>query len=216
VLVHSSRKKKQGQEQDENKPDPSWPTHSQMGNPYPDGLEPVVIKYGIPGIPMERCSTRPLVEAEIPRPGGIVADYLYVEPDPQWPRLKLRLAPRGKHETDEHYTSYQRHTEQFTCAHAIYLGLCQMLCTHLGNPVTCTEGPCRRNGVCAGIRDQDRFDIPLVLFPPCVSLDREIIETYRQELIAEIKRVVARGNEPGEGRRARGGPAAENRQRCGP
>ena len=171
------------------------PTHSQMGNPYPGGLEPVAIKYGIPGIPMERCSTRPLVEAEVPRPGGIVADYLYVEPDPRWPRLKLRLAPRGKRETDEQYEAYRRNIEEFTCSHAVYLGFCQELCTLLGSHHACAEGPCRRTGACAGIRDQDRFDIPLVLFPPCVPLDREIIETYRREIVAEIRRLVAKENE---------------------
>jgi hypothetical protein len=32
-----------------------------------------------------------------------------------------------------------------------------------------------------------------VLFPPCVPLDREIIETYRAEIVAELKRIVARG-----------------------
>ena len=37
--------------------------------------------------------------------------------------------------------------------------------------------------------------MPLVLFSPCVPLDREIIETYRQEIIAELKRVVARGED---------------------
>lgn len=41
------------------------------------------------------------------------------------------------------------------------------------------------------IRDQNRFGIPLVLFPPCVPLDLEIIETYREEVVAELKRVAA-------------------------
>jgi hypothetical protein len=162
-----------------------------MGNPYPKGLEPSIIKYEPPDKP--NWWPQPLVEEEIVPPDGVVADYLYVEPYPQCPRLKLRLAPRGKHETDEQYASYQRDIEQFTCNHSLYLGLCQMLCAHLGNHLTCAEGPCRRNGACAGIRDQDRYDIPLVLFPPCVPLDLEIIETYRQEIIAEPKRIVARG-----------------------
>ena len=132
---------------------------------------------------------RPLVEEEIEPPGDGNADYLYVEPDPKWPRLRLRLAPRGQRETDEQYASYRRDIEQFTCDHALDRGLCQLLCTHLGNHLKCQEGPCRRNGACAGVRDQDRFGIPLVLFPPCVPLDREIIETYRQEIIAELRRV---------------------------
>jgi hypothetical protein len=171
------------------------PTHSQMGNPYPPGLEPAILQYGMPGVPMECCSMRPLVEAEIAPPGGIVADYLYIEPDPQWPRLRLRLAPRGKRQTDAQYEAYRRGIEAFTCTHSIILGLCQELCTLVGNHLTCKEGPCRRSGCCSAIRDQDRFDIPLVLFPPCVPLDLEIIDTYRQEIIAEIKRTVATGNE---------------------
>ena len=166
------------------------PTHSRLGNPYPRGLKPMVLHDDPSGsTDLEQAI------AEAGPPGGIVADYLYVEPDPRWPRLKLRLARRGKHETDEQYANYRRDIEQFTCSHSIYLGLCQVLCTLLGSHHTCAEGPCRRNGACAGIRDQDRFDIPLVLFPPCVPLDPEIIETYRQEIIAEIKRLVAKENE---------------------
>jgi hypothetical protein len=192
--VHSTPRKKRQRVRAGTEPDRSaLPTHSQMGNPYPKGLEPVILEYGIPGVPMERCSMRPLVEEEIVPPGGIVADYLYVEPDPQFPRLKLRLAPRGASQTEEQYAIYQRDIEQFTCNHAVYLGLCQELCTLLGNHQTCAEGPCRRTGVCSGIRDQDRYDIPHVLYPPCVPFDLEIMETYRQEIIAELKRIVARG-----------------------
>ena len=182
--MHSPRKN-EGTPADEPQTEP--PIHSRLGNPYPGGLEPVVIDDGTPGnTDLEQAV------AKASLPGGIVTDeYLYVEPDPKWPRLKLRLAPRGKQETDEQYAAYRRDIEQFTCDHAIYLGLCQLLCTHLGNHLTCAEGPCRRNGACAGIRDQNRFDILLVLFPPCVPLDREITETYRMEIIAELKRIVA-------------------------
>ena len=70
------------------------PTHSQMGNPYPAGIEPAVLQYGIPGVPMERCSMRPLVEKEIVPARGGGSDYLYVEPDPKWPRLRLLPRPR--------------------------------------------------------------------------------------------------------------------------
>jgi hypothetical protein len=136
-----------------------------------------------------------VAEPEPPGPGCDTYEYLYVEPDPQLPRLKLELASQRQDQTDEQYASYRRHIEEFTSIHAIYLGLCQLLCTHLGNHHACSEGPCRRNSACSAIRDQDRFHIPLVLFPPCVPLDHEIIETYRQELIAELKRIVARGNE---------------------
>ncbi len=179
-----------------------------MGNPYPPYLEPVVLDYGMPG---KRCSMR-LVEEEIIRPGGIVSDYLYVEPDPKLPRLQLRLAPRGKHQTDEQYASYRRTIEEYNCAHAIYLGLCHLLCTLLGNHAACAEGLCRRNGRCSAIRDQDRFGIPLVLFPPCVPLDREIIETYRKELVAELKWIVARD----KGERPNAEPATSDHRLPGP
>jgi hypothetical protein len=32
-------------------------------------------------------------------------------------------------------------------------------------------------------RDGDRFTIPQVLFPPCIPLDAEIMETYRMEVV---------------------------------
>ncbi len=125
------------------------------------------------------------------------------------PSPKTRLGFR-EHETDEQYASYQRDIEQFTRNHAVFLRFCQVLCTHLGNHLTCREGPCRRNGACTGIRDQDRFDIPSVLFPPCVPLDYEITETYRQEIVAEAKRLAARGNEGGPPEN--GGGAARKRK----
>jgi hypothetical protein len=163
-----------------------------MGNPYPAGLKPCVIEYDMTG---KNGGMQPLTEPEISRPSPdvVVADYLYVQPDPKWPRLRLSFARQGPRETDEQYAAYRRGIEQFTCNHSIYLGLCQELCTLLGNHRKCVEGPCRRTGVCSGIRDQDRYDIPLVLFPPCVPLDLEIIETYRQEIIAELRRIVAKG-----------------------
>ncbi len=170
---------------------PEQPTHSQCGNPYPRGLKPVIIEYAPPG---SNCMPQPLSEPEFPDEGssGLVTDeYLYEQPDPKWPRLKLQLAPRGKRQTDEQYAAYRRGIEEFTCTHSIFVGLCQELCTLLGNHRTCLEGVCRRNGVCCGLRDQDRYWLPMLIFPPCVPLDLEIIETYRQEIIAEIKR--ARG-----------------------
>ena len=153
---------------------PACPPIRRWATPIPPGLEPVVIDTASAGSPMEPARAAAGRGRDL-RPGGIVADYLYVEPDPKWPRLKLRLAPRGRQETDEQYESYRRDIEQFTCNHAIYLGLCQDALHPSRQPLACAEGPCRRNGLCAGIRDQDRFDIPLVLFPPCVPLDREII-----------------------------------------
>ena len=146
--MHSSRKKKQGQEQDENKPDPSWPTHSQMGNPYPPGIEPVVIEYAEPG---SNCLPRPLDEAKIPGPGkGLVVtgDYLYQRPHEDWPRLKLRLAPQRPDETDAQYASYRAGIERDTAAHIFGLYVCQKLCTFLGHFLTCPQGECRRRGHC--------------------------------------------------------------------
>ena len=50
-----------------------------MGNPYPVGLTPVVVEYGLPGA---RDGHRPLRRGEDTEPGGIVVtdDYLYQTP----------------------------------------------------------------------------------------------------------------------------------------
>jgi hypothetical protein len=188
--VHLPRKKEPNPEE---KLDSVRPALSQRSNPYPAGLKPVIVEYGPPGT---NCGIQPLDGAEKPRPCRdlVVTDqYLYEQPLEGMPRLRLGFARQGPRQTDEQYAAYRRDIEQFTCTHSIYLGLCQQLCTFLGNHRTCAEGPCRRTGVCSGIRDQDRYNIPLVLFPPCVPLDLEIIWTYRDEIVAEIKRVVARG-----------------------
>jgi hypothetical protein len=182
--VHSPRRK-------DKQPDP---THSRLGNPYPAGLRPVVID--------STLAADTDVEAAWPRPdyeAGEPQEYLYEQPEAEWPRLNLYLAERSPHETDEQYALYRRDFERFTCTHAIWLDLCQQLCTHLGNHRTCAQGACRRNGACAGIRDQTRYWLPLLVYPPCVPLDREIMETYREEIKAELNRWEAEGRMPAPG-----------------
>jgi len=183
------------------------PTHSRLGNPYPVGLSHVVMD----GPPGSTDLEQPWAGMDYD-PGVAADDYLYEQPDPKWPRLKLYLAPRRRRETEEQYEGYRRGIERCTCLHAIYLGLCQLLSTHLGSHWTCAEGACRRNGCCVGIRDQDYYSLPLLVYPPCVPLDREITETCRMEIIAEMKRVVARGNEA----RPKAEPATAGRRRVGP
>jgi hypothetical protein len=190
--VHSPRKK-------DKQPGPTHAgsTHSRLGNPYPAGLQPVVIEFDTTLSAADTDIESAWSQSDY-KPGE-PQDYLYEQPEADWPRLNLYLAERGPHETDEQYALHRRDFERFTCTHAIWLGLCQQLCTHLGNHRTCSEGACRRNGACAGIRDQNRYWLPLLVYPPCVPLDREIMETYRMEIVAEIKRVVARGSDAAAG-----------------
>ena len=177
--------------------DPERPTHSRAGNPFPARLTPVIVPVdAFPGVPIEKCWPRPLIEDELPRPdySGLVTsdEYIYevFEPGDEWPRFKLRLIPRREYETDEQYKSYRRGIERFTRIYGVYHGLCQMLCTWLGNHETCNEGVCRRNGACCSRRDEDRFTLPILIYPPCVPIDLDIMETYRAEIIAELQACV--------------------------
>ena len=177
--MHSPRRKAK-------RPDP---TRSRLGNPYPAGLRPVVIEFdeALPGTDTD-------VEAAWSRRDydpGAPQDYLHEQPEAEWPRLNLYPAARSPRETDEQYAIYRSGFERFTNTHAAWLGLCQQLCTHLGNHRACREGACRRTGACAGIRDQARYWLPLLVYPPCVPLDREIMETYREEIVAELSRCEA-------------------------
>ena len=190
--MHSTPRKKRRREAAGIEPDRSnWPTHSQLGNPYPAGIEPVIVKYAAPG---ERDGHRPLDEARIPGPGkGLVVtdDYLYQTLHEAWPRLKLRLAPRRPNQTDAQYAAYRAGVEDHTAAHIFGLYVCQKLCTFLENFLTCPQGECRRRGFCCGIRDEERYWLPMLIYPPCVPLDLEITETYRMEIGATFRRLKA-------------------------
>jgi hypothetical protein len=166
-----------------------------QGNPYPPGLEPVVLDMRRPpGRPWSSVWPRPFEDPMPPADfSGLVTTehYLYERFEPGEPRFKLRLCPRGPGETEAQYEAYRRGLEFHYRCHAIYLGLCQELCTVLGNHLHCAERRCRRESCCRGRRDEDYFAISLAIFPPCVALDIEIVETYRQEIIAELRRIAA-------------------------
>ncbi|MEW9838615.1 hypothetical protein ABUE29_25940, partial [Mesorhizobium sp. ZMM04-4] len=191
TLVHSPGRKDKKPAPSRSRPDQSSPARSRLGNPFPAGLRPVLVD--------ETLAADTDVEAAWSRNDyapGAPQHYLHVRPAAEWPRLDLHLARRRPHETDEQYAIYRRCFERFTCAHAVWLGLCQRICTGLGNHRACREGACRRNGVCAGVRDQTRYWLPLLVYPPCVPLDREIMETYREEIKAEVRRLVGRDQAP--------------------
>ena len=159
-------------------------------------------------MPIEKCWPRQVSEEELPRPdlSRLVTsdEYLYevFEPGEDWPRFKLRLQPRRERETDEQYEIYRRDIERQTRAYGVFHGFCQDLCTWLGNHETCNEGACRRTGACCSRRDEDRFHLPILIYPPCVPIDLDIMETYRAEIIAELRRFrakMAAERNPGEG-----------------
>ena len=76
----------------------------------------------------------------------------------------------------------------------------------MGNQLTCPEGICRRKGICFGMRDEERYSLAFLVFPPCVPLDLEIIETCRQEISTELKRVAAGEMRAAAGNCRRRGP----------
>jgi hypothetical protein len=159
---------------------------SRLGNPFPAGLKPAEVPESIMGgLDVEAAWSKETYDPGEPE------DYLHEQPAPGWPRLDLYPAKRRPHQTDEQYAICRSGFERHTNTHAVWLGLCQLLCSKLGNHRTCREGVCRRNGACRGIRDQRRYSLPLLIYPPCVPLDREIMETLRMEIVAEVKRVMA-------------------------
>ena len=162
---------------------PKSQKRSKLGNPFPVGLKPADVPDDIMGgFDVEATWARQSYNPGAPQP------YLYEPPDPSWPRLNLYPAGRGPRETEEQYAIFRRGFERGINGHAIFLGLCQRLCTFLGNHRACPVGTCRRKGACAGIRDQTRYWLPLLIYPPCIPLDREIIETFRDEIKAELVR----------------------------
>lgn len=177
--------------------EPERPPFSHQGNPYPPGLEPVYFDMtGFAGVPPERILPRPF-DGPPPPPdfSGLLTTrkYLYETFEPGVPRFKLRLAPRRASETDAQYEAYRREVEYHYRVRGQYLAVCRAFCTHLGNHLHCAERSCRRKGHCAGRRDEDRFDLDFAMFPPCIPLDLEIIETYRTAINAELERVAAEG-----------------------
>ena len=166
------------------RPAAAKPLLSQAGNPYPPGLEPVVIDFTPPpGVPIERMWPRPL-DPDPPPPdrAGMVAfdTYLYEVPGPDLPHLTLWLERQRSDESDERYAHYRADLEHHFHVHAVVLKIVQRLATVSGSCASCREHVCRRRGACVGVRDTGRFDLPFAMYPPCVPLDLEIMETFRQ------------------------------------
>jgi hypothetical protein len=160
------------------------PLLSQAGNPYPPGLEPVVIDFTpLPGVPIEHMWPRPL-DPDPPPPdrAGMVAfdTYLYEVPGPDLPHLTLWLERQRPDESDERYAHYRADLEHHHLVHAVVLKIVQRLATVSGSCASCREHACRRQGACVGVRDTGRFDLPFAMYPPCVPLDLEIMETFRR------------------------------------
>jgi hypothetical protein len=137
---------------------------------------------------------RPL-DPNPPKPdfsGMLTTDtYLYEPLDADTPRFKLRLAPRRKGESEAQYAAYRRALERHFHAFGVYLKLMQLLCGALGNFRTCRQHQCRRKKACLARRDEDACTLDLAVFPPCVPIDLDIMESYRQEVRAELGRLCA-------------------------
>ncbi|MGN6307105.1 MAG: hypothetical protein ACTHNH_19975 [Mesorhizobium sp.] len=188
------------------KPAAAKPLLSQAGNPYPPGLEPVVIDFTpLPGVPLERMWPRPL-DPDPPPPdrAGMVAfdTYLYEVPGPNLPHLTLWLERQRPEESDERYAHYRADLEHHHLVHAVMLKIVQRFATVCGLAATCREHACRRQGACVGVRDAGRFDLPFAMYPPCVPLDLEIMETFRQavrRLLDEWEEAERDGRQPPAG-----------------
>jgi hypothetical protein len=178
--------------------DKPQPLLSQAGNPFPPQLTPVFVDMTpVNGVPLERMWPRPLKEEDgLQDHEGCVttSEYLYETIEPYWPRFKLRLCPRTD-ETDAQYAAYRRDIEHHTLVHSVYLGTMQQICTALGNHKGCARRACRRRGRCCGRRDEDRYAISFAIFPPCVPIDIEIIETYRMAVVEFLTEVVRQSPE---------------------
>ncbi len=188
---------------------------SLQGNPYPPGLTPqFVLELLRPGQNWKRMWPHPLGEPDRPydHSGTVVADYVHKKPDPRFPPFKLRLSPRRPGETDDQYDCHRRTMESHTLAHSAYLWFMQELCTHVGNHRRCAHGLCRRAGRCVTRRDEDYHWLPLAVFPPCIPMDPDIIETYRVEVREEMDRIRSRARGRGAPGTARARPEGERRQ----
>jgi hypothetical protein len=178
--------------------DKTQPLLTQAGNPFPPHLTPVFVDMTpARGVPLERMWPRPLKEKDaLVNYSGCVTmnEYLYETLDPRWPRFKLRLQPQGD-ETDAQYAAYRRDIEHHTMVHAIYLCLMHQICTVIGNHETCAVRACRRRGRCSGRRDEDKIAISFAIFPPCIPIDIDIIETYRVAAHEALKWICETGSE---------------------
>ena len=113
-------------------------------------------------------------------------------PENPWhPTFKVRPFARTG-QTDSQWavvlSSLQRHAK----AMGLYLGMFQQLAGHLGFHRTCRLPACRRKRRCTGRRAEDDWSFAFKpLIPPCVPLEKEIVEAMRAEIRAKVDRVVA-------------------------
>ncbi len=96
---------------------------------------------------------------------------------------------------DAQYAAYRRDIENHTLVHSVYLGMMQQICTALGNHKGCARRACRRRGRRCGRRDEDRYAISFAIFPPCVPIDIDIMETYRMAVLEFLTEVVRQSPE---------------------
>lgn len=179
------------------------PVLSTAGNPFPPGLKPVFVPLAcIPGVSPGRMWPHPL-DPSPPKPdfsAMITTDtYLYEPLDADTPRFKLRLEPRRKGESEAQYAAYRRALERQFRVHGVYLRLIWLLCGALGNFRSCRQRECRRKKACTGRRDGDACALEIAVFPPCVPIDLDIMESYRQAVRAELGRLYALHNGPDSG-----------------
>ena len=170
---------------------------SPAGNRFPPGLKPMIVT-------IDQTSSGPVPNAfasdwaKPPEPVDhshlVTAEKFLYQEMPQgdpWPRFKIRLWPKQDDETDEQYASYRAAIEQHTYLHGVYLGLLRMLCEEVGNPRRCREAACRRRRRCRARRDEDSFCISIAVFPACIPLDPDVIETYRMAVPDLLERYLA-------------------------
>ncbi len=157
------------------------PRLSQAGNPYPPGLEPAVVDYrNVPGAVLGPDGPLPIKPRPQDRAKMVSFDTYLYEADPDVPHLTLWLERQRPDESDERYAHYRADLEHHFHVHAVMLKIVQRLATVSGSCASCREHACRRRGACVGVRDTGRFDLPFAMYPPCVPLDLEIMETFRQ------------------------------------
>ncbi|MBT1158310.1 hypothetical protein J1C56_22170 [Aminobacter anthyllidis] len=117
----------------------------------------------------------------------------------QHPVFRIPMMEREAGCTDAQWACVMRDQERHAEAKGIYLGLFQLLCSHLGHFRTCSRGACRRLGKCVGRRAEDDWSFAFrPLIPPCVPLEEEIVEAMRAEIRAEVNRLVVLGEARGD------------------
>ncbi len=117
----------------------------------------------------------------------------------QHPVFRIPNMEREPWCTDAQWACVMRDQQRHAEVKGIYLGLFQLLCSHLGHFRKCPRGGCRRRGECVGRRAEDDWSFAFrPLIPPCVPLEEEIVEAMRAEIRAEIARLNARDAVPGD------------------